>query len=1039
MNIADAVNPYFFQLDTPPIKDPAPPHLIATAGKTTIYSVLDRFIISNDTGIAGYATVVADERDLVIYGLDVVLAGDLGSANRGPTASRNIRIYCRTLEILGTSDPKHPVTIDVSGAADGNAALASHILPDKPLASTAANTQGANGDDIAYALNNPSPNSPYTTWFSRNPGKGWATKGAKGGAIDIACETLVLNNRLRLRANGAKGNAGVGGQNVQNWFEGNVGGNAGKGGSGGDSGSIRLTCNNVVDADGKAINLTEWVQVECSAGQDGDPGLPGSAYDATQKNYHYGSYAGPVDPGESAGAELIQPGDLHYNAGNSQVPDMRSIADVSMVATGADLHFWSLLYHRAKIDYLQRQPMKFAMPSAIDPGWVALGKTIQWSARMCFAYGDTTADTKNACIAAVACDPDLERKNTIARALKQMQTWYLGGKTMWGHDVATVMPLSFESLCNYIDEYYPKQQAVRDFYIKLRTQLADAIKTSADLNTMSNAAEYAVQMHDYAVKELKALVFGTTDHSGVDAGSLIGQLNAAANEVDQAIAKLEKSMPKMDKPINDALGIGLGDVLGAISSMAFVIADPPAFAVMGAADGLSLYDKAKNKVTDDSGNSVSKAAVISKLHTMKGNVDDLKSLVEGIVPNGQVGKLDEAILTSLDNIDAYVSKFTNALGDVAKEVMDEVADLRKKVNFKNDLWLNYNDKVYQLAKEWEDYESALAAKQAIDDKDNPLSANLINAVQLYTGVYLNNLERTADLWAKLVRKYAYVTLNATLQDNDLVVGENNLTSFWNAEATAAQGMADQANDNLNLESSAYVGKQSGSLRNQLAAYNASTQSVVLHAPDLNEQGKGNASQRSAFWITIMGNGSAQDQALIRKLLSHESVWLQVVPGDAAVKYIGPPPSGGVPRYAMQSTLNNWDIRITHINPWIEGIKTNLPAGSKRSTVGFHVKLGTKGYITSADNFARYFDYNLTGVNTDFEHYTDASIADATNADMTGGGDGAVSDSNVDKRGLYAQIQLRIPDVPENAGLAPVTDISQVKLRIYFRVIFRAVA
>ena len=99
MNLADAVNPFFLQVDTPPVKDPAT-QLITTAGNTVIYSALDEVTIASTLALARYATVVADENDLVIYGLDVILAGDLLHRDRGPSASRNIRIRCRTLTVL---------------------------------------------------------------------------------------------------------------------------------------------------------------------------------------------------------------------------------------------------------------------------------------------------------------------------------------------------------------------------------------------------------------------------------------------------------------------------------------------------------------------------------------------------------------------------------------------------------------------------------------------------------------------------------------------------------------------------------------------------------------------------------------------------------------------------------------------------------------------------------------------------------------------------------------------------------------------------
>jgi hypothetical protein len=1020
MNIADAINPFVFEYKTEPGKDQN--RQIVSAGQITIYSVEDQITLSSSASLAQYASVVADEYDLVVYGLDVTIAGNLGNSNRGSAASRNISIFCRTLEIIGSADPNDPVIIDASGTLDD--ALSTHIQPDIKKISLAANTKGANGDDIAYALNNPSANNPYTNWFATNPGKGWGTKGTTGGTIKIACETLILHNKLSLKANGGQGNAGVSGQDVQNWFPGNVGGDAGQGGSGGDSGTISMVCNQVkaiVNGEQVDVAASEWVILECDAGPDGDPGQPGSAYEPERQYSHLGNQADSPESGDSNEADLIVPDAIDYNAAHSgDPPDMRKVADLSMIASQCNPHYWSLMYHRAKIEYLKRQPMAYEMPSAIDPSWVALGDIMGWCWRFSFAYGDTRTSPNNNYIADVADDPDADGKDPIARAMKLMQTWYLGGKTMWGHDVATVDAMPLDTIIACIDSYYPDQIAVRDFYIKLRIQLADAIKSSADLTTMSNAAGYAVAMHQATYDSLKKYLFGGSDQSD---GSLLTQLSSAATDVNAAIADLAPDIAALDGPIQSAVGIKASDVLGAISSMAFVIADPPAFAVMGAAEGLGLYDKAVNNVLDDSGNPQSKTAVIQQLHNLKGNVGDLKTLMSNMAGNDQVGKLDAAVLTSLDNIDSYVSQFTQALGDIGQTVLDKVAELRGKINHRNDLWLDYNDRLYQLAKEWDDLQAAKAKKADIDSTENPISADLINAVQIYTGVYLNNIERTADLWARLLRKYAYTTLSAPFDDNSFVVGEGSMTAFWSAEQTAAQSLADQANANFDVQKGEYVGTTSV-VRLQLAQYEAGSQTVVLQAPSAEAAGK-----KSDYYISIRGDGTEQDQTIIRTLLKKQVVWLQVVPGMKPVYK----PTTKAPTLQTQYPLisnNNWDERITHVNPWIEGIRTDT------GKVGFHVKLGAKAYIMDASGSARFFDYQ-TGVNSDFDHYTDAVLSDETNDRMAGGGDGLVEGQYIDRRGIYTLLQIAIPDSTLNAGLAPQTDISKVNIRVYFSVIFRA--
>ncbi len=1030
MNIADAINPYFFQLDTPPVKDPAT-NLITKAGQTTIYSVLDEVTVANNLALAQYATIVKDENDLIIYGLDVVLAGDLLHEDRGPSASRNISIFCRKLTILANADKVS--TIDVSAYVDEAHSL--HIQPDVSATLANPSQKAANGDDIAYALNNPSSANPYGNWFDKNPGPGWSQPGAKGGSIKIACETLVLHQKLSLKANGGQGNAGVGGQNVKNWMAGLVGGDAGKGGPGGDSGTIELTCNTVLDNDiekgGKPLNLLDWVDAECNAGKDGDPGLPGSAYDPAQQNRHFGNYAGPVQPGTSHDAGLIEPDDLAY----TDTFGPQAVTDVSEVAAGCSAHFWALLYHRAKLEYLKNQPMKFQMPSATDPSWVALGQLIKWTNRFCFAYGDASAALRNSCFGDVTNDAEKDAKDSIARGLKWMSTCYLTGKNMWGASVTTVSPLPFDTLCSYVDNYFVHQKDVRDFYIKLRTQLADAIKSNADLAAMSNSAEYAVQMHKAAVDDLKKLIFGSTDNSGVDAVSLLGELNNADSTCNVAIAKLDSDLAGLDAKIQSSIGIGISDVLGSIKSMLFVAGDPPACLAMGAAEGFGLYEKATNNVTDDAGNSLAKDAVIKQIHQMKGSVDDLSKMANGLVANGQVGKLDQAILTSLDNVDAYVSKFTTALGDVGAAVLDEISDLRQKVNYKNEIWTNYNDRVYQLAKEWEDYQTALAKKQQIDTSTQQgLSASLVDAVQLYTGIYLSNLERTADLWAKLLRKYAYITLNANLPDDDFL---GNVSAFWSADRASAQSMADQADGNWDTNKSAIVGSQdSSSIRYQLTQYNAGSQAIVIKAPDDSAQ-----NMKSTFYISIKGSGSDSDKKVIQKLLSNEAVWLQVVPPDTFTgKYTdangapsGPPKiSDAVYAYPLIAG-SDWDIRITHINPWMEGVKTDT------DTVQFHIKLGVSSYIVDASSppTARYYNYDQKAVNTQFAHLTNIRLSDHTNSGMAGDAAGEVSDENIDKRGIFVPLQLSIPKGGLNSGLAAAADLSQVNMEIHFRVIFRA--
>jgi hypothetical protein len=1032
MNIADAVNPFFFQLDTDPVKDAAT-QLITTAGQTTIYSALDEVTIANHTAAAGVATVVEEENDLTIYSIDVVLASDLLHQDRGPQASRNIAIYCRKLTVLGSAD--QGLTIDVSGYSDEKRNIHKQPDPDKSATLTNPSQKATPGDDIAYALNHPTKDDTWSNWFDNNPGKGWGMPGATGGTINIACETLELHQKLHLKANGGPGNAGIGGQSVQNWMPGLVGGDAGRGGRGGDSGTIELYCNNVVDQDGKVINLTEWVDTECSAGPTGDPGLPGFAYDPSQKNRHYGSYAESVEPGASRDAELIEPADLPYAGDSGEA----STADLSMVSTGSDLHFWALLYHRIKLEYLENQPLTFQMPSATDASWMALGTLLKWSHRFCFPYGDTKKDLKQQCCGDVANDPDLDDKNKLARGLKLILGWYLAGKTMWGKTVTTVFPLPFSTLCGYVDDHFKQQKSVQQFFITLRRELANAIKSHQDLTTMSNAAEYAVQSHKNTVDDLKSVLFGETTGGGVDAQSLLGELNAADAACNVGITKLATDLgsPELDEKVKDACGIGVNDVLESLKSMCFVAGDAKGFMAMGAMEGYGLYQKAKDNVTDDAGNSLAKDAVIKEIHELKGGVDDLAQLAVGMVRNAQIGKLDQAILTSLDNIDSYVSKFTTALGAIGKTILDQVQALRTKVNDRNEVWLEYNDTLYQLAKEWEEYQTALAHKQEIDtSSQQELSANLVNAVELYTTIYLTNLERSADLWAKLMRKYAYVTLGAVLPSKDFL---GDLTAFWDADGAAAQGIADQADNNWDIDNSAIVGSQkSSSIRYRLALYNSGSQSIVLHAPDPTDPVT--AHKKSDFYVSIRGSSDSGGK-IINKLLQHEPVWLQVVPpASFDGKYtdengaVCDPPEISSNVYACPLISgNDWDVRITHVNPWIEGVRTN----SKPEVVEFEIKIGTKAYIIDTKKIAHYFAFENLAVNTQFAHSTNILLSDPTNDGMAGDAAGEVTDENSEKRGIFVQIQLTLPDNELNKGLRAATNISHVNMNVHFRVIFRA--
>jgi hypothetical protein len=227
------------------------------------------------------------------------------------------------------------------------------------------------------------------------------------------------------------------------------------------------------------------------------------------------------------------------------------------------------------------------------------------------------------------------------------------------------------------------------------------------------------------------------------------------------------------------------------------------------------------------------------------------------------------------------------------------------------------------------------------------------------------------------------------------------------------------------------------VRYRLALYNAGSQTVVLKAPDDEARDK-----KSLFKISIRGGGSETERGAIDKPLRREPVWLQVVP---SVRFKGKylnrdgqllDSSPVYPNVVVVCPLlggDEWDVRVTHIRPWIEGIRTNL------GEVQFHIKMGTSSYIVDAGDppVAHYFDHDGKSVNTEFAHYTDAKLSDPTNARMAGGAGGEVTDPNIDKRGIFGLLQLSIPDNDVNAGLSAVDAKEEINLDIHFSVIFRA--
>ncbi|MEQ9365635.1 MAG: hypothetical protein RIF32_15425, partial [Leptospirales bacterium] len=645
-------------------------------------------------------------------------------------------------------------------------------------------------------------------------------------------------------------------------------------------------------------------------------------------------------------------------------------------------------------------------------------------------------------------------KDSIAGALRLMVVWYRTGRTMWGMNVSTVPPLPFDVLCQIVDDNFSRQKEIQQFFITLRNELAAAAQANRFLVKAKNAAKYAVQLHAANVRALRQHLFGNSDSDEVDASSLIGALNAADASCNTLIKKLSEDLKFADDLIRNKINLGVDDILESIKSLCFVITDPPALIGMLGAEGTGIFLKARDTVTDDAGAAIAKNAAIEKIHEFSGSLDELSGIVSGMVANGNVGKLDEAILTTLDRIDEYISNFTKVLTDindvnnVLETVLADISDLRRRVNFKNKLWLDYNDRLLQLTKEWQEYQTALARQQELDEADQDLSPGLIDAVQLYTSLYLTNLERCADLWAQLVRKYAYVTLGDPLPAEGLL---GQVTAFWGeANAAAAQGIADQASKNWDLTASTVVGNNSSSLRTHLKNYNQRSQSVVLKSPDANENIK------SVFYVSIQAGRTEAEARLITDLLAHRAIWLQVTPSEnfsgmytdangSKVEYpfwaLPDDDDPGRTKSGVYATPlladDDWDVRITHVNPWIEGVMTES-VGSEPPRVNFDIRLGTMGYIMrSGRSRAHFFDYNKYAVNTRFIHWADIKLSDRTNDGMAGGPAGEVSSDSIEMRGIFLPLQLRLPEGGFNTGLRPASDLAAVNLNIHFRVIFRA--
>src|SRR6218665_3969628 len=216
----------------------------------------------------------------------------------------------------------------------------------------------------------------------------------------------------------------------------------------------------------------------------------------------------------------------------------------------------------------------------------------------------------------------------------------------------------------------------------------------------------------------------------------------------------------------------LSDLAEALKSMMFVASDPPALIGMGFLGASSLYDNIFNKIKTNDGQEIAKDK-LDKIDTFNGELADLAKVA---VPIGSAkdNQLSQIVLTSLDTIDQFVSRFTEALGEAATGVIDDIKDYRDKIDAKNDLMIAYNTQLLQLAKEFDAYQAARDKQIALDQKPDQLTKDMVATTMHYGSVYLSHLLTTANAVSWLRRAYAYTTLGAVPENN--YVGDASL--FW---------------------------------------------------------------------------------------------------------------------------------------------------------------------------------------------------------------------------------------------------------------------
>jgi len=980
MTLANTLNPFFFQDDQPALYD-KDTHALLRVPATTLYSAIDLVQLSGLHGLEKYCTYVPPENDLTIYGLDVELSTDL--INHG----RAIRIFCRTLKVMPTADDAAARIIDVSGVSDE--LYRSPKRPDYPLQSDAPGP-AASADEIRAAV----AKGGYAEYFATHPGTGWGKPGRPAGSITIACEKLVLAGHLVLRAKGGAGNAGMGGQD-RNYVEGAVGGDASSGGSGGSGGNIQVSYQQAVDAQDRGVNPDDYLQFDVGPGEQGADGTAGDAFEREHQAHHYGSEAPAVDEGEK--------GDWYSDA----VPAIKltdatdpnqstTVADLSWLALNLPLSYVRLLFQRATLTYLENQPVGFGQLSG--PGWTkVLGDVLGWAYRVMLGYGlpGLTLETD------LKGDSELADKRTVASSIMVAHDSYLKGQLLWGYSTQWVSPLPFQTQLKMLTSGYTTQKDVRDLYIKLRQQRDKALQSQAALTQLRTDADRAVQLHKQTYEALRDMLVTPATGGGT---TLHDQLLAANNEVTAACTALRQKLTEFKVAGQKLWDFSLSDLAEALKSMMFVASDPPALIGMGFLGASSLYDNIFNKIKTNDGQEIAKDK-LDKIDTFNGELADLAKVA---VPIGSAkdNQLSQIVLTSLDTIDQFVSRFTEALGEAATGVIDDIKDYRDKIDAKNDLMIAYNTQLLQLAKEFDAYQAARDKQIALDQKPDQLTKDMVATTMHYGSVYLAHLLTTANAVSWLRRAYAYTTLGAVPENN--YVGDASL--FWDDPS--------QLNDSSLSDQFTVVQNYANDLEN----YQANQPSLVLIEPS--DMAK--ATARSTYFVLLDGANRAH-QPLLRKLLDHRRLTVTVVLPTGATPWPGPIENP----VKVSDTSTIQDARVLNVTPWIEGVTTTS------KSVHFQIRTGSRALIVDRSQTPQIFDYP-SGLTSDFAHSLKATVPGVDNQAMGGAGDGSVASEFVGARGLFTTYKLSLPSTNEidtNNGLA-YDAIENVRLQICFRMALR---